>query len=66
MKISGFSFARNADSLGYPVVESIRSILPVCDEFVIAIGKGDDRTRDLVIEIGDPKIRIIDTVWPVK
>jgi hypothetical protein len=65
MKISGFSFARNADRLGYPIVESIRSVLPLCDEFVIAIGKGDasDRTRDLVIEIGSPKIRIIDTEW---
>ena len=64
MKISGFSFARNADRLGYPVAESIRSILPVCDEFVMVVGEGDDRTRDLVVEIGDPKIRIIDTVWP--
>jgi hypothetical protein len=66
MKISGFSYAKNADSLGYPVAESIRSILPVCDEFIVAVGKGDsgDRTRDLILEIGDPKIRIIDTVWP--
>jgi glycosyltransferase involved in cell wall biosynthesis len=65
MKISGFSFARNADKLGYPIAESIRSALPVCDEFVIAIGKGEenDKTRDLVIEIGSPKIRIIDTEW---
>jgi glycosyltransferase involved in cell wall biosynthesis len=65
MKISGFSFARNAERLGYPIVESIRSVLPICDEFVIAIGKGDesDRTRDLVIETGSPKIRIIDTEW---
>jgi hypothetical protein len=65
MKISGFSFARNADRLGYPIVESIRSILPVCDEFVVAVGKGDDgdRTRDMIIEINSPKIRIIDTEW---
>jgi hypothetical protein len=65
MKISGFSFARNADRLGYPIMESIRSILPVCDEFVIAVGKGDDgdRTRDMVFEINSPKIRIIDTEW---
>jgi hypothetical protein len=65
MKISGFSFARNADKLGYPVEESIRSILPVCDEFVVAVGAGDsgDRTRDIVAAIGSPKIRIIDTVW---
>lgn len=65
MKISGFSFARNADTLNYPIVESIKSILPICDEFVIAIGKGDaeDRTRDMVCAIGDSKIRIIDTEW---
>jgi hypothetical protein len=65
MRISGFSFARNADKLGYPIVESIRSVLPVCDEFVIALGKGNegDRTRDLIIEIGSPKVHIIDTEW---
>lgn len=65
MLISGFSFARNAVKLGYPVVESIRSILPICDEFVIAVGRGDgdDATRSLIAAIGDPKIRIIDTEW---
>lgn len=66
MKISGFSFAKNADRLGYPVAESIASILPICDEFIMAVGRGEDRTRDLVAGIGDPKIRIIDTVWPDK
>ncbi|MBD3321652.1 MAG: glycosyltransferase [Chitinivibrionales bacterium] len=65
MKISGFSFARNAEKLYFPVGEAIKSILPVCDEFVVAVGKGDDddRTREIVEAIGDPKIRIIDTDW---
>lgn len=65
MKISGFSFCRNGQKLYYPVAESIRSILPICDEFVIAIGKGDaeDHTREIVESIGDPRIRIIDTEW---
>ena len=65
MKISGFSFVRNGVKLYYPVVESIKSILPICDEFVIAIGKGDedDETRARIAAIGDPKIKIIDTVW---
>ncbi len=68
MKISGFSFVRNGIKLYYPVVESIKSILPIVDEFVIAIGEGDadDTTRDEIIEIGDPKIKIIDTVWEEK
>ncbi|HEX7511308.1 MAG TPA: glycosyltransferase [Chitinivibrionales bacterium] len=66
MKISGFSFARNAEKLYFPIKESITSILPMCDEFVIALGNSDadDRTRSLVEQIGDPRIRIIDTVWP--
>jgi hypothetical protein len=63
MKISGFTFVRNAIKYDYPVVESIRSILPVCDEVVVAVGKSEDDTRNLVLSIGDPKIRIIDTVW---
>ncbi|MDZ7333241.1 MAG: hypothetical protein ONB31_14800 [candidate division KSB1 bacterium] len=65
MKISGFSFVRNGIKLYYPVVESIRSILPIVDEFVIAVGQGDpdDTTREQILAIGDPKIKIIDTVW---
>jgi hypothetical protein len=64
MKISGFSFARNAESLYYPVKESILSILPVCDEFIMVVGKSADHTRDIVASIHDPRLRIIDTEWP--
>ncbi len=66
MKISGFTFVRNGETLGYPVAEAIRSVLPICDEFVIALGKGDDgdRTEDIIHSIDDPKIKIINTVWP--
>lgn len=68
MKISGFSFVRNGYKLYYPVAESIRSILPIVDEFVVAIGKGDpdDETREIIADIGDPKIKIIDTLWEEK
>lgn len=65
MKISGFSMAKNADSLYYPVKQAVQSILPIVDEFVIAIGdcSPGDKTRELVESIGDPKIKIVDTVW---
>ncbi len=68
MKISGFSFVRNGIKLYYPVVESIKSILPVVDEFCIAVGAGDDNdtTRKKIMEIGDPKLKIIDTLWEEK
>jgi len=63
VKVSGFTFLRNGQRLGYPFAESIRSILPIVDEFVIALGLCDDDTENLVRSIGDPKIRIIPTQW---
>lgn len=65
MRVVGFSFIRNAEKFGYPVAEALRSILPLCDEVVVAVGNSEDGTRELVAAI-DPKIRIIDTVWDNK
>ncbi len=63
MKVSGFTFLRNGQKLGYPFIASIRSILPLVDEFVIALGPCDDDTEKMVRAIGDPKIRLIPTQW---
>jgi glycosyltransferase involved in cell wall biosynthesis len=63
MKISGFTFCRNAVKYDYPIVESIRSALPVCDEFVVNVGRCEDGTLDLVRSIGDPKLKIVESVW---
>ena len=63
MKVTGFSFIRNAVKYDYPIVEAINSILPVCDEFVVAVGNSDDNTLDLIKSIDANKIRIIETVW---
>ena len=63
MKISGFSFIKNAIKYQYPVVEAIKSILPLCDEVIVAVGDSDDDTRNLVATIDTKKIKIIDSVW---
>jgi glycosyltransferase involved in cell wall biosynthesis len=63
MKISGFTFVRNARDLYYPVVEAISSILPICDEFVVAAGDSTDGTTELLRGINDPKVKIIETTW---
>src|ERR1700761_869284 len=63
MKVSGFTFLRNGQKLRYPFVASIRSILPLVDEFVVALGPCDDETETMLREINDPKIRIIPTQW---
>ena len=60
--------AKNAVKLYYPIAESVRSILPIVDEFVVALGDGDsdDRTRNEIESIGSDKIRIVDTVWDLE
>lgn len=67
MKISGFTMGRNALKLYYPMRQSIQSILPLVDEFLVVLGDSDedDRTREEVEAIGSKKIRIIDTVWDI-
>ena len=63
MKVSGFTFLRNASILGYPYVESLKSLLAVCDEVVVALGNSDDDTLAQVQAINDPRIKIIQTTW---
>jgi hypothetical protein len=63
MKVAGFTFIRNAVKNDYPIVEAITSILPICDEFVVAVGNSDDETEQLIKGINSPKIKIIHTTW---
>ena len=63
MKVVGFTFVRNAIKYDYPVLESINSLLPLCDEVVVAVGHSDDDTLGLIRGIDSPKIRVIETVW---
>lgn len=63
MTISGFTFVRDAQTRGYPVQASIRSLLPLVDEFVVALGPCTDETERLIRDIGDPRIRILQTTW---
>ncbi|GAA0558323.1 glycosyltransferase family protein [Chitinophaga japonensis] len=63
MKVTGFTFVRNAIKLDYPVVESISSILPLCDEVIVCVGNSTDDTLQLIESIGSPKIRILHSVW---
>ncbi len=63
MLLSGFTVIRNAEIMGYPVLPSIRSILPIVDEFVVGVGQSDDDTRGLIESIDDPKLRVFDSHW---
>lgn len=63
MKVSGFTFVKNAIKYGYPVVESITSILPIVDEMIVCLGDSEDDTNNLIASIGSDKIKVIHSVW---
>jgi len=63
MKVSGFTFVKNAVKYGYPVVESITSLLPIVDEMIISLGDSEDETNELIGSIKSDKIKIIHSVW---
>ena len=61
MKVSGFAIARNVLKADYPIGESLKSIEPLCDEIVVAIGASDDGTRDYIANLGLNNLKIITT-----
>ncbi len=63
MKISAFTFIKNGQILGYPFIQSIESILPIVDEFIVNVGESEDNTLEMVQSIKNKKIRIIESKW---
>ncbi|WP_297093309.1 hypothetical protein [uncultured Draconibacterium sp.] len=66
MKVCGFTFIRNAEKFDFPIIEAITSVLPICDHFVVAVGKSEDNTRKIIEDIDPEKISVVDTVWDDK
>ena len=63
MKVSGFTFVKNAVKYGYPLAESVRSLLPVVDEMIICAGNSEDTTNELIASLGSGKIKVVHSVW---
>ena len=63
MKITGVTIIKNAVKNDYPVVEAIMSILPMVDEMIVSIDKGEDDTDDLIKSIVSDKIKIVYSTW---
>jgi glycosyltransferase involved in cell wall biosynthesis len=63
MIVSAFTFIKNGQILGYPFLQSIKSILPIVDEFIINVGDSQDETLDIIHSIKNSKIRVIQSKW---
>jgi hypothetical protein len=59
---------RNATKYYFPIKESILSILPIVDEFIVALGNCDpnDKTRKVIESIKSDKIKIFERIWSEK
>lgn len=66
MKLAGFTYVRNGFDYGVPFLESIQSVLPICNEMIVAVGDSTDGTREAIVQLNSPKIKIIDTVWDMQ
>lgn len=58
MKVSGFTIIRNGQKFDYPFIESIQSMLNLCDEVIVAVGNSEDQTLELVKAIDSPKSKL--------
>ena len=56
---------RNGIRLGYPFLEVIRAALPICDEYLVVVGRGDDGTLEAVQALAaeEPRVRIVESEW---
>lgn len=63
MKVVGFTFIRNAIKYDYPIVEAVKSILPMCEKVIVCVGDSQDNTAELVGQIAPGKVEIVHSTW---
>lgn len=66
MKVSGFTILKNAVKNNYPFIESIKSLLPLVDEFIINVADDDNETYQNLLELNEPKINIFKNKWDIE
>ena len=62
-RVSGLSIVRNARELDYPVLESLRSLLPLVEEVVVVAHCGDAETLGMLDSLKDERLRVVRIDW---
>jgi glycosyltransferase involved in cell wall biosynthesis len=68
-KVSGFSIVKNGLRLGYPFIESLKSLAPLCDELLVAHGDSNDGTREALNQLAKDlpcPLIVFDSPWDAK
>jgi hypothetical protein len=69
-KVSGFTICRNSQKLGYPYIESLFSLAPLCDEIIVTLDDTEDGTKEQLLQLQanlkqqfQMEFKIINTKW---
>ena len=63
MKISGLTILRNGIDSGYTFIETIKTLLKICDEVIVIEGYSTDNTMEALATIKSDKVKIIRQEW---
>jgi len=63
VRVSGFSIVRGAGECDYPIAESVRSLLPLVQEMVVVVHRGDDGTRQALSAVRDSRLALVEADW---
>lgn len=64
MRVVGVTIVRDAVRLEYPVVQAIRSVLPLVDEMIVNVGRSDDGTfQKIRQEFAGKNVVVLDREW---
>ncbi len=61
--VSGFSLVRGAVECDYPATESMRSVLPLVEEMIVVVHRGDEGTREMLAGLDDPRLVLVEADW---
>jgi glycosyltransferase involved in cell wall biosynthesis len=64
MRVVGATIVRDALRLEYPIIEAIKSVLPLVDEMVVNVGRSDDGTFELLVSaFAQQNVVVLDRDW---
>ena len=68
MKLAGFSYIYNADKFDIPIIESVKSVIDVVDQFVLTVCYSEDNTLEMCKQLQAKypnKIKLLERNWVI-
>ena len=63
VRVSGFTIVRGARECDYPILESLRSLLPLVEEIVVVVHREDGETREMLGALRGAPLVVVEDDW---